>query len=80
MGLCPVVGLATNGFHDLLALTAFFIWSWAEQGAGGDEPTAQQQGELAGGGGGVDKALLQQCAGMIKELNDNLTQARVCVF
>lgn len=65
---------------DWPALTAFARdCGRMEQGAG-DEPTAQQQGELAGGGGGVDKALLQQCAGMIKELNDNLTQVCICVF
>lgn len=35
------------------------------------------QGDEGEGEEGVDKALLQQCAEMIKELNDNLTQ--VCV-
>lgn len=49
-----------------------------EQGEN-DEPTGTgaTQGSEAAGAPGVDKALLQQCAGMIKELNENLTQVRV---
>lgn len=41
------------------------------------------QGEQGGGGGGNtnegQKKVLQQCAEMIKELNDNLTQVGGCV-
>lgn len=39
---------------------------------------AAPQGGEQGEGGEKEKALLQQCAEMIKELNDNLTQ--VCVY
>lgn len=41
-------------------------------------PESQPHGEGEGEeGAGADKALLQQCAEMIKELNDNLTQVDV---
>ncbi len=44
------------------------------------QPQPQGESEDGAGAGGVDKAVLQQCAEMIKELNENLTQVRFCIY